>query len=95
MEAAAKERRKMVDKGKEGNGKQKKENADGSKNSQVLEPGGEDGWMVDVGVPQQHGSGEGKLLMEEEEGEEQLGGETPQGGVVVGVGGEDEGDREE
>ena len=91
MEAAAKERRKMVDKGKEGNGKQKKENADGSKNSQVLEPGGEDGWMVDVGVPQQHGSGEGKLLMEEEEGEEKLGGETPQGGV----GGEDEGHREE
>ena len=93
MQAAAKEGGKVVDEGEEGNCKEKKEKADGSKNSQVLEPGGEDCWMVDVGVAQQHRSAEGKFLMEKEEGEEKLGGEALEGGV--GVGGEDEGDGEE
>ena len=51
--------------------------------------------MVDVGVAQQHRGAEGKFLMEEEEGEEQLGGEAVQGGAKLGVGGEDKGDREE
>ena len=51
--------------------------------------------MVDVGVAQQHRAAEGKFLMEEEEGEEQLGGEAVQGGAMLGVGGEDKGDREE
>ena len=95
MQAAAKERRKVVDEGEEGKGKQEKEKAEGSKNSQVLEPGGEDCWMVDVGVAQQHRSAEGKFLMEEEEGEEELGGEALEGGVGARVGGEDEGDGEE
>ena len=45
--------------------------------------------MVDVGVAQQHRGAEGKFLMEEEEGEEQLGGEAVQGGAVLGVDGED------
>ena len=54
MQAAAKERRKVVDEGEEGNCKEKKEKAYRSKNSQVLEPGGEDSWVVDVGVAQQH-----------------------------------------
>ena len=50
MQAAAKEGRQVVDEGEEGKGEQKKEKADGSKNSQVLEPGGEDRWVIDVGV---------------------------------------------
>ena len=54
MQAAAKERRKVVDEGEEGKGKQEKEKAEGSKNSQVLEPRSEDRWVVDVGVAQQH-----------------------------------------
>ena len=85
----------MVDEGEKGKGKQEKEKADGSKNSQVLELGGEDCWVVDVGVAQQHRSAEGKFLMEEEEGEEELGGEALEGGVGGGVGGEDEGDGEQ
>ena len=95
LQAAAKERREVVKEGEEGKGEQKKEKADGSKNSYVLESRGEDRWVVDVGVAQQHRSGEGKFLMEEEEGEEKLGGEALEGGVVAGVGGEDEGDGEE
>ena len=85
------QRREVVDEGEEGKGEQKKEKADGSKNSYVLESRGEDRWVVDVGVAQQHRSGEGKFLMEKEEGEEKLGGEALEGGV----GGEDEGDGEE
>ena len=92
MQAAAKERRKVVDEGEEGKGKQEKEKAEGSKNSQVLEPRSEDRWVVDVGVAQQHRSAEGKFLMEKEEGEEELGGEALEGGVEARVGGEDEGD---
>ena len=41
--------------------------------------------MVDVGVAQQHRGAEGKFLMEEEEGEEQLGGEAVQGGAMLRV----------
>ena len=61
----------------------------------MLEPGGEDCWVVDVGVAQQHRSAECKFLMEKEEGEEELGGEALEGGVGGGVGGEDEGDGEQ
>ena len=51
--------------------------------------------MVDVGVAQQHRGAEGKFLMEEEEGEEQLGGEAVQGGAMLRVGGEHKRDGEE
>ena len=95
MQAAAKKRRKVVDEGEEGKGKQKKEKTEGSKNSQVLEPRSEDRWVVDVGVAQQHRSAEGEFLMEEKEGEEKLGGEALEGGVGGRVGGEDEGDGEQ
>ena len=51
--------------------------------------------MVDVGVAQQHRGAEGEFLMEEEEGEEQLGGEAVQGGAMMGVDGEDKRNGEE
>ena len=66
MQAAAKERREVVDEGEEGKREQKKEEANGSKNDQVLEPGGEEGWVVDVGVAQQHRGAEGQFLVEKE-----------------------------